>query len=106
MATIKFSTCKDPHDTVESYEAILAPFARSHNVAVDLDVIPWENARQEIKSMALYGGDTDVSEVGAPDINDLIAMNALRPFTHPEIASFGGAAAFAPVAWNKMSNSK
>jgi multiple sugar transport system substrate-binding protein len=102
MNTIRFSICKDRNDPIEPFEAVVASFSKGHSSPVQLHSIPWDNYKQEVTAMALYGQGVDVSQVGAPVINDLVAMNALRPFTQREIGSFGGPSAFAPVAWNKM----
>jgi multiple sugar transport system substrate-binding protein len=102
MNAIRFSICKDRDDPIEPFEVALAPFNQAHSSPVELHIIPWDNYKQELTAMALYGQGVDVSQVGAPVVNDLVAMNSLRPYTQKEIDSFGGASVFAPVAWNKM----
>jgi multiple sugar transport system substrate-binding protein len=50
-------------------------------------------------SMAIHGHGIDVSQIGAPVVNDLVAMNVLRPFTAREMAVLGGENAFTVAAW-------
>jgi multiple sugar transport system substrate-binding protein len=98
MDALKFSICKDANDWREPHDSTLAQF----NQPIEIQYVPWDNYKQEMTAMALYGQGVDVSQTGAPVVNDLIAMNALRPFSDSEISSFGGASAFAPVAWSRM----
>ena len=65
---------------------------------VEVANIPWDTYKQEFTSMAIHGHGIDVSQTGAPVANDLIAMNALRPFTAREMALLGGENAFIEVA--------
>lgn len=101
MNAIKFSICKDPNDPIEPFNAALAGFNQARRKPVELHAIPWANYKQEIAAMAIHGHDADVSLVGAPMVNDLVAMDSLRPFTKRENDAFGGVDAFAPVVWNK-----
>jgi multiple sugar transport system substrate-binding protein len=66
---------------------------------VEVSSLSWGSYKQELTSMAIYGHGADVSQAGAPVVNDLVAMNALRPFTFREMASLGGEAAFTRAAW-------
>jgi multiple sugar transport system substrate-binding protein len=102
MDALKFSICKDAQDAREPYDTVLAPFNRAQARPVQLQDIPWNNYKPEITAMALHGQGVDVSQVGAPLVNDLAAMNSLRLFSPKEIDSFGGASAFVPVAWNTL----
>lgn len=106
MDAIKLSICKDTQDPIEPFEAVLDSFVRTQHKQVDLHIIPWDNYKQEMTAMALYGQGVHVSQVGAPVVNDLVAMNSLRPFTRGEVGSFGDASTFVPVAWNRMLESK
>ncbi len=75
--------------------------ARDAISSMSLDVvdIPWDDVKQEITAIGIYSKGPDASQVGAPLVNDLVAMNALRPFSARELERLGGQAAFAPVAW-------
>jgi len=104
MAALKFSICKDPNDSLEPYQGALAAFNCVQAEPVQLQEIPWGNYKQEITTMAIHAKGGDVSQVGAPMVNDLTAMNSLRSYSPREIDSFGGYSAFAPVAWSNMLN--
>jgi len=89
--------------TIMSSSAALPPllkqFEAEHRVQVQVKVFSWETAWAEIVKMALYGDGPDVSEIGSTWVGSLISMNALRPFTGPELAQIGGPSAFLPSAW-------
>src|SRR6188474_2232958 len=65
----------------------------------EVSVIPWENEWAELSQAAFYRHGPDVSQVGSSMAGDIVAMEAVRQFTDEEVASFGGAAAFSPPAW-------
>ncbi len=77
----------------------LDDFETRYNIHVNLQSIPWKDYRQELTNIALHHLPCDVSSAGAPVTSDLIAMNALRPFTAGEIAMLGGEAAYLPSRW-------
>lgn len=97
MKELRFSVCNEPDDV----EATLKLFNQKHLSAgqVQLHWVPWDHQKQELTAMALYGQGADVSQVGGPVVSDLVAMNALRPFSSDEINSLGGSEAFSPIAW-------
>ena len=97
MKELKFSISDTPTDIID----VLRPFnkKRSADKQVLLQKVPWEHAKQELTAMALYSQGVDVSQVGGPFVDDLIAMRALRPFSNREIDSMGGPSAFSKVAW-------
>lgn len=66
---------------------------------VRTQIMDWGRGRSELVKTALYHHGPDVSEVGTTWISDLIAMNALQPFSQAEIDQIGGANAFVPAAW-------
>lgn len=71
----------------------------SQHLQVRTQVMDWGRGRSELVKTALYHHGPDVSEVGTTWISDLIAMNALRPFSQAEVDQIGGADAFVPAAW-------
>ena len=97
MKELRFSYCNEPSDVLD----ILKPFNadRPATAQVQLHLMPWDNYKQELTAMALYSQGADISQVGGPLVNDLIAMKALRPFTKGEVDSLGGTSAFSQVAW-------
>lgn len=66
---------------------------------IDVISMLWESYKQELTKMAIHGHGVDVSQVGAPLANDMLAMNVLRPFSNHEMASLGGENAFLPICW-------
>lgn len=71
-----------------------------HNAKVEVHSIPWTEYKQELTQMAIYRSDSlDVSQAGAPVVNDLLAMDVLRPFTGRELTELGGEESFVPIAW-------
>jgi ABC-type glycerol-3-phosphate transport system substrate-binding protein len=69
-------------------------------IEVEVTSIPWGDYKQELSQVAIHQSKNfDVSQAGAPVVNDLLAMNALRPFTPREINDLGGERAFVPIAW-------
>lgn len=71
----------------------------AHKLPLNLVMYDWVQGRSELIRAALYHHGADVSEVGTTWISDLIAMNALRPFTQAEVDLIGSAGAFLPAAW-------
>jgi multiple sugar transport system substrate-binding protein len=92
---VDFSLCVDPGQDTSYLESMLhaLPFT------VNVTALPWESSWRRFTDYAVYQQGADASQVGAPLVGDLIAMNALRPFTGREMAQLGGEAAFEPVAW-------
>jgi multiple sugar transport system substrate-binding protein len=84
--------------TAEHINPILDRFEAKHHIHVNLTIIPWITGHTDLVNMALYHHGADVSVVGSTWISDLIAMNALRPFSSSEINSFGGRNAFVSSA--------
>jgi ABC-type glycerol-3-phosphate transport system substrate-binding protein len=72
----------------------------SSQAQVEVNSVMWDTYKQEFTSMAIHGHGIDVSQAGAPVVNDLVAMNALRPFTAREMTLLGGESAFIAAAWN------
>ena len=101
MSPVELSICLTRIQTTQDIDHLLEPFnaKRSADNQAKVRVIVWDNYKTELTSMALYGRGSDISQVGAPLMSDLLAMNALRPFKEIEITSLGGAEAFNPIAW-------
>ena len=102
MNPLEFLICLNADQSPADLEKIIAPFnARlGFKEHVNVHSIPWEDYRTELTSVAIHNRGPDMSQVGAPLVSDLVAMNALRQFTAAEIAALGGASAFVPVAWH------
>jgi multiple sugar transport system substrate-binding protein len=108
MRILKFSICKDIQEDIKPYETVTSSFLDSYQDRnmIKFHITPWETYKEDLKAIALNGNDVDISQVASPQINDLILMGALRPFTQQEIASMGGISAFPSVAWNLPDNTK
>lgn len=89
---------RGPH-TAQRVQQLLAPFAARHRVQIHVNVLNWDSGWAELVKTALYGHGPDISEIGSTWVGNLAGMNALRPFTAPEVAAVGGEAAFLRSAW-------
>lgn len=100
MAPIKFSICGSERDAARM-QTFLEPYnaSRHPELRVEVSNVPWEEDKDTLTQMALYNRGVGVSEVGAPVVNDLLAMDALRPFSGAELASLGGREAFTRISW-------
>ncbi len=82
---------------------ILDDFQAKTGIRVHIQLLEWETGRAELTRSALYHHGSDVSEIGSTWVSDLVAMNALRPFSPPEVAAIGQPDEFAPAAWETCS---
>src|ERR1051325_5370592 len=82
-----------------SLHSLLAEFESRHGIHVRLIPLSYANALSEVVKYALYGHGPDVSAVGSTWLSNLISMNALRPFTEPELDRLGGPSVFIPALW-------
>ena len=80
-------------------QQVLDAFEAQHHIHVNLLFVSWGEYRQEFTNVALHRLVGDVAITGTPSTSDLIAMNALRPFSKNEIAMLGGESAFLPARW-------
>jgi hypothetical protein len=78
---------------------LLKPHAEQALSGLEVNIHPmlWEDYKQEITTMALHGRGSDVSQVGFPLTDDLIAMNVLQSISTQLLAKVGGEGAFHPV---------
>lgn len=79
MEEITFSLMQNTEQTGPALRRVLDEFERRHNIRVNLKVLAWETARQEIKGYALQQRGPDVSVMATTWVKDLISMNALQP---------------------------
>jgi ABC-type glycerol-3-phosphate transport system substrate-binding protein len=99
MPEIELSVMIHTRQTVDVLERLLKDFETQSGVHVKLTPLHWETAHNELNRTALYHHGPDVSEIGSTWASDLIAMNALRPFSKIEIAQIGKAEEFAAESW-------
>jgi multiple sugar transport system substrate-binding protein len=74
-------------------------FLQSRNLKCHITTMFWESEWTELVKVATYSAGPNVSQVAAPAVINLVAMNALTEFTPGEVASLGGASVFLPAAW-------
>lgn len=82
-----------------SLRSLLDQFESRHRIRVHSIPLSYGSAWSEVVKFALYGHGPDISAVGSTWISNLISMNALRPFTEPELDSLGGPSVFVPALW-------
>ena len=56
--------------------------------------------KADLKRYAMYQQGPDVSEIATTWVNDMAAMNALRPFSNRDMARLGQSEDFVPGAWD------
>lgn len=100
MPEIELSVMIHTPQTVEVLTGLLKEFTAQTGIHVNLTTLKWDNAHGELNRTALYHHGPDVSEIGSTWVNDLIAMNALRPFAQNEINLIGRPEEFVAEAWN------
>lgn len=62
----------------------------------------WDTEWRELSKIATYNVGPNVSQVAAPSVISLVAMDALSEFTPKEVALLGGASAFLPASWQSV----
>jgi multiple sugar transport system substrate-binding protein len=77
-------------------------FLQGLNLKCHITTMFWEGEWAELVKVATYSAGPHVSQVAAPAVVNLAAMNALTEFTPGEIASLGGATVFLPAAWQTV----
>jgi multiple sugar transport system substrate-binding protein len=104
MASLELSFHSHADDNAEQIRSRLDGFRRTHrNIDLPITVLPWDTAWSELVRIALYKDGADVSEIGTTWLASFVGMDALRPFTLPELARMGGEAAFLPASWQNGS---
>ena len=100
MLEIEFSIIEDdPREKTKIVAQLLEEFQEQQQIQVRLRGLTWEEAWPELFTYTMVGKGPDVSQVGSTWVSNLVAMNALRPFTPDEVASMGGAEAFIKPDW-------
>jgi multiple sugar transport system substrate-binding protein len=99
MKSVELSLCfnSDQQDTYLS-ELLKSAADRSlADVQVNIHPMLWDDYKQEITMMALHSRGADISQVGFPLTDDLIAMNTLQPISPQLLAKIGGEGALHPT---------
>src|SRR5512133_2173581 len=100
MEEITLSVMRNTLETEPVLRRVLDAFEREHNIHVNLQMLAWETAHQEIKQFAIRQRGPDVSTMGTTWVAELVSMNALRPFTRPDIAGFSHPEEFISATWD------
>jgi multiple sugar transport system substrate-binding protein len=95
---IEFSIMMD-RQAAELIQPLLDQFEAETDIRVRLRLLNWDSGWGELIRVALYGDGPDVSEIGTTWLGDLVAMNALHPYRHGDIAAVGGVGSFLASAW-------
>ena len=77
-------------------------FLQNQNLKCQITTMFWESEWAELVKIATYSAGPNVSQVAAPAVINLAAMNALTEFTPSEVTSLGGASVFLPAAWQAV----
>jgi multiple sugar transport system substrate-binding protein len=77
-------------------------FLQSLNLKCQITTMFWESEWADLVKVATYSAGPNVSQVAAPAVINLAAMNALAEFTPGEVISWGGASIFLPAAWQTV----
>ena len=100
MLEIEFSIIEDdPGQKTKIITQLLQEFQEQQQIQVRIRGLTWDEAWPELFTYTMVGKGPDVSQVGSTWVSNLVAMNALRPFTPGEVASMGGADAFIKPDW-------
>ncbi len=99
MVELELSMMLHHQQVKEVMKPLLDEFERQTRVRVHLQTYDWSVGRSELNRVALYHHGPDVSEIGSTWAGDLIAMNALRPFSAADIARIGKPEDFLPTSW-------
>ena len=99
MQPIELSLCFNPDQQSTHLSELLKSPADPSLAGLQVNIHPmfWDDYKQEITTMALYSRGSDVSQVGFPLTDDLIAMNALQPPPPQVLARIGGEGALHPT---------
>ena len=104
MASLELSFHDHSGGSAEQLRERLAGFRQAHrNVDLPLSVLTWDTAWSDLVRIALYKDGADMSEIGTTWLGSFVGMDALRPFTLPELSRMGGEAAFLPASWQNGS---
>jgi multiple sugar transport system substrate-binding protein len=83
MEEITLSVMRNTDQTELALRRVLDAFEAQHRVHVNLQMLLWPEARQQVKQYALHQHGPDVSVMATTWVADLIAMNALQPLKEP-----------------------
>jgi multiple sugar transport system substrate-binding protein len=104
MRPIDFTLASHGEEALATLRQALGDFQKSHHdSSLNVTELSWDEAWSSLVRVALYKDGAEVSEVGSTWVGGFVGMDALRPYTLPEISKVGGAAAFLPSIWQSGS---
>jgi multiple sugar transport system substrate-binding protein len=97
------SVCTEPGQKIIEKLASDAKF-RAHQSFANLNILlfPWPDAWNELKKVALYKSEVQVSQVPLSGVGGLFSMDALHPFSMSEIELLGGPSVYHPLPWKAI----
>jgi len=99
MTTIEFSIIPDTESDYQTFVRLMAQFKSETGIEVNLKRMNWDNAWQQLLSIATQGQGADISHVGSTWVSSLVTMNAVRPITNSLVTKVGGEQAFVHSTW-------
>jgi ABC-type glycerol-3-phosphate transport system substrate-binding protein len=96
---LSFTTMTHSGEFSRGLQDLLAKYGQAQHIGFSHRETTYETGWEEFVRGAIYGGGVDISEMGSTWVSDFASMSALRPFSLPEIARFGGSASFPPGLW-------
>lgn len=99
MTTIEFSIIPDTEADYQTFVRLMAQFKSETGIEVNLKRMNWDNAWQQLLSIATQGQGADISHVGSTWVSSLVTMNAVRPITNSLVTKVGGEQAFVHSTW-------
>ena len=104
MHPLDFTFPSHGENALATLHRVIEEFRKLHNgIPINITELAWITAWNDLVRVALYKDGAEVSEVGSTWVGGFVGMDALRPYTLPEISKVGGAAAFLPSAWQNGS---
>jgi multiple sugar transport system substrate-binding protein len=103
MPNIDFLTVILDQNTIPQINNLFDRYRRKTEVRINASYVDWDTIWRELVNIGIYRRGSDVAEVGTTWLDSLVAMNALRPFSPPEVARMGGASAYIPATWSTAS---
>jgi multiple sugar transport system substrate-binding protein len=103
MAPLRISIADHIEEATSSIKALLLEYEETHRTDIEVTAILWNDLWLALRQIAIARSSMDVSEIGSTWLSSLVSMNALRHFSHQEVAHIGGSDIFQPVAWQSSS---
>lgn len=99
MEELGLSLMFHTEQSLKTIESLLQEFESETRIHVNLTVLDWATGHSQLVREALYNRGPDVSEIGSTWTSDLVAMNALRPFSPQDLHQIGNPQEFVSASW-------